>query len=288
VPGAREWMGGLMLRAPAPLKRLRDVPVVGNWIHRLSHSVLPSEGLVWAQVQAGPARGLWLELNPRTGQSYLRGEAEATVLNAVAERLQAGMTFYDLGANIGLFSLTVARIVGANGRVVSFEPDPLVARRLRRNVERNGFANVTVVEAGIWSSSGEVEFAAADASSPDRGVGRILHGAGGGGVSASGAGRAGVSGGTTIRCVALDDFTGPGAQGLAAPLPDAIKCDVEGAEVEALHGAERLLAMRRAWIVCEMHSRENDEAARELLGRFGYACETVDELHLLAVPGAKG
>ena len=100
---------------------------------------------VWARVEAGPAQGLWLELNPRTGQNYLRGGAELTVQKILAERLHPGMVFYDLGANIGLFTLLAARLVGDSGKVFSFEPDPENAARLRRNIQRNGFANVTVV-----------------------------------------------------------------------------------------------------------------------------------------------
>ena len=267
MPGAREWMGELMLRAPAPLRSLRDVPLLGNLSHRLSHRVVPSDGLVWAQVEAGPARGIWLEMNPRTGQGYLRGEVEAAVQKIVAERLRPGMTFYDLGANIGLFALLGARLVGPSGRVESFEPDSVVAGRLRRNVERNGFTNVRVVEAGIWSASGERSFVVADAGSPDRGVGKIVE-------------SVGRESGGTIRCVALDDFV------KSAPAPDAIKCDIEGAEVEAVRGAENLLRERRPWIVCEMHSAENDVAARSYLGELGYECRAIDEHHVLAAPAA--
>lgn len=268
MPGAREWMGELMLRAPGPLRSLRGVPVLGSLIHKISHRVVPSEQLVWAQVEAGPSRGLWLELNPRTGQNYLRGEAEAAVQGVLAERLKPGMVFYDLGANIGLFSLLGARLVEASGKVFSFEPDPQVAARLRRNVERNGFANVAIVEAGIWSSSGPRNFAVAAGDSPDRGVGRIADNG-----SAMGA--------ATIRCVALDEFV------QSAPAPGAIKCDIEGAEVEALRGAKSLLEQRRAWIVCETHSQENNAAVREHLRRFGYACKTIDAHHLLATPGGE-
>src|SRR5271155_4145975 len=167
-------MGELMLRAPAPLRSLRGVPLLGNLIHRLSHQFLPADEKVWAGIEAGPAQGIWIELDPRTGQNYLRGEAERAVQETIAERLRPGMVFYDLGANIGLFSLLAARVVGPNGKVFSFEPDAETAGRLRRHVARNGFENIEIVEAGVWSSSGQMNFAAADSSSPDRGVGRVI------------------------------------------------------------------------------------------------------------------
>ena len=260
----RKWMGELLLRSPAPLRSLRDVPVLGDFIHRLSHCVISPEEKVLAQIQAGPAQGLWLELNPRTGQSYLRGEAEIASQEILSDRLRPGMVFYDLGANIGLFSLLAAHIVGAGGKVVSFEPDPEVAARLRRNIARNGFTNVTVVESGVWSASGEVNFLPADATSPDRGTGRFVTG-----ERASAA---------PVHCIALDDFIHE------TSAPDAIKCDVEGAEVEVLCGAENMLRTARPWILCEMHSIANDRAARELLGRLGYSFQAVDDTHLLALP----
>jgi FkbM family methyltransferase len=262
---ARKWMGELLLHSPAPLRSLRDVPVLGEIIHRLSYRLLPADEKVWARIEAGPAKGIWMELNPRTSQSYVRGEAELAVQKVLAERIRPGIVFYDLGANIGLFSLLAARLVGAGGKVFSFEPDASVAARLRRNVARNGFENVTMVEAGVWSTSGDMNFIAADPASPDHGLGRFATGND-------------APAGSPAKCIALDDFIE------TAPAPDAIKCDVEGAEVEVFRGAEKLLGTHRPWIVCEIHSAANDQALRSHLGRFGYHLEAVDANHLFATP----
>ncbi len=212
------------------------MPVLGSFLHRLSHSILPSDQKVWAQVEAGPAKGIWLELNPRTGQNYRLGETEKICQAIVEEKLRPGDVFYDLGANLGFFSLLAARIAGPTGKVFSFEPDVQIAERLRRNAARNGLFNIAVVDVGVWSVSGTLNFVAADSSSPDRGVGRFQP------AEARAAG-------IPARCVSLDDFI----QG--APAPRAIKCDVEGAEVEVFRGAENLLSTYHPWILCELHSR---------------------------------
>jgi hypothetical protein len=136
---AREWLDELLLRSPASLRSLRDIPFMGNLIHRLSHRMVSQDHKVWARVESGAAQGLWLELKPRTGQSYARGEVETTVQSSLVERLRPGMIFYDLGANIGLFTLLGARLVGETGRVFSFEPDPVNSARLLRNIVRNQF-----------------------------------------------------------------------------------------------------------------------------------------------------
>lgn len=264
MAGPRKWMGELLLRSPAQLRSLRDVPVIGDIIHRLSHRVISNEEKVWAQIQEGPAAGLWLELNPRTGQSYLRGAAEVASQKILSDHLRPGMVFYDLGANIGLFSLLAARLVGDKGKVVSFEPDPEIAGRLRRNVSRNGFKNVSVVESGAWSASENVRFLRADFSSPDRGTGRFV--------------TSDTAETVSVHCVALDDFVRD------APAPDALKCDVEGAEIEVLRGAQNLLRTVRPWILCEIHSATNDRDARDMFDRLGYSCQVVDATHLLALP----
>jgi FkbM family methyltransferase len=263
MPAVRKWFSDLLLHAPAPVRSLRSLPLVGGLIHRVSHFLLPMNHKVWARVEAGPAQGLWFELNPRTGQNFVRGNAEVAVQAALSERLRPGMVFYDLGANIGLFTLMAARIIAERGKVFSFEPDPENAARLRRNIAHNQFQNVTVIEAGVWSSSGNLDFVRDGASSPDRGWGTFVP-------------KNNQRQGASIPCVSLDDFC------LTAPPPDAIKCDVEGAEIEALRGAANVLQSRHPWIVCEMHSPANNQAAREFLAALGYIFQTLDANHVLA------
>lgn len=266
IGGARKWVGSLLLRTPASVRSIRNVPVLGGLVHRLSHRVLSGEQRIWAQVDVGPAKGMWMELNPRTGQGYLRGDAESSVQEALSQQLRPGMVFYDLGANIGLFSLFGARAVGTAGRVFSFEPDEDTAVRLARNVERNGLQNVAIVRKGVWSKTGRGWFAPADKSSPDHGTGTFL-----GSVDDS-------VDRVSIECIALDDFV------REAPPPDAIKCDVEGAELEVLRGAQGTIRVHQPLILCEMHSQANDRACREMLRQFGYNLSAVDGNHVLAIP----
>jgi FkbM family methyltransferase len=260
----RDIIGKAVLRAPSWMRSIRKVPVLGRLVHELSHRILPTDKKVWAQIQAGPASGLWLQLNPRVADGFIRGGTESAMQKVISERLQPGMVFFDLGANIGLFTLLAARTVGESGKVFSFEPDQQNAARLRENIARNSFRNVTVVEGGVWSTTGELNFVPGPPTSPDRAWGKFVPGV---------QDRDGVA----TRCVSLDDFIRD------APVPDAIKCDVEGAEVEALRGGEKLLSKHHPWILCEMHSPENNRSVREFLGRLNYQIETIDETHLLAV-----
>jgi FkbM family methyltransferase len=263
--GVRALMSQALLRAPAPLRSLRNIPVLGQIFHALSHTLVKADDKIWVPVQSGPAQGLQLELNPRTGQSYAKGDTELVVQEFLASHLKPGDVFYDLGANIGLFTLIGARCVGPTGKVFSFEPDPEVSARLRRNVARNNFANVSIIESGVWSSTTALPFAASPATSPDRGFGTFV------GSSASGSD-------SFIPCVSIDDFA------RLHPAPTAIKCDVEFAEIEVLKGALVTFENCRPWILGEMHSPENDREARAILSQFGYRLENVDDVHLFASP----
>lgn len=264
MPGARQWLGSLVLRSPVQLGSLRKVPVLGSLLHRLSHRVLPSNEMVWGIIQSGPGEGLWLEVHPRTGAELLSGNLERASQEILTSHLRPGMVFYDLGANIGRFSLIAARAIGPKGRVFSFEPDPDLIERLHRNAERNKLTNIEVVPKGVWSTSKTLEFQQSGPGSPEGGTGTFVH-------SDSAVKR------IRIHCISLDDFV------RNAPPPQGIKCDVEGAEVEVLRGAEATLREHRPWILCELHAPENDRIIRQILNNFDYQCQAIDSNHILAV-----
>lgn len=259
----RDFLGHLLLRYPGMAQQLRRLPVLGRAFRWTGRWLIPPGTRVWTQVVRGPAAGLWLRLDPRTGAHFRGGSGELAVQQTLAEHLRPGMVFYDIGANIGFFALLGARLVGSSGAVFAFEPEPALLPRLRENIERNGFTQVTALGKAVAAVSGEIHFEPADPDrSPDFGLGRVRQNAGS----------------TTIRvpAVSLDDFV------LEHPWPDVVKCDVEGAEVEVLRGASRLLRARKTIFVIEVHSAEHERAARELLELHRYSVTQLDELHMVA------
>lgn len=72
--------------------------------------------------------------------------------------LREGDVVVDVGANIGAFSIVAAKEVGASGRVIAYEPDPAICRRLRENIELNGLTNVTVCNRAVGGKSGTAKF----------------------------------------------------------------------------------------------------------------------------------
>ena len=261
----KSFLGWTLLQAPR-LTVLRRVPLFGSLLHELSYRVVAPNQLLWFRVRAGLGKGLWLKLHPRTGKDYYEGEVEPVVQQALMQWLRQGMVFYDIGANIGFFTLIAASIVGNEGKVFSFEPEPELALRLIEHIDRNRFSNVSVVQAGLWSATGRAMFVPSDPlMSPDRGTGNLAPATSGGNA-------------VSVPCIALDDFVRD------SPPPDLIKCDVEGAEVEVFQGAARLLAEHRPVVVCEVHSDVNGRRLGDLFKGCGYELNLLDENHLLALP----
>jgi FkbM family methyltransferase len=83
-----------------------------------------------------------------------RRERDRIEVAAILERLPVGGTFFDVGANSGLFSLMAARKAGPSGRIVAIEPSPVMVERLRFNVCTNGFNNVEIIEAAAGAETG--------------------------------------------------------------------------------------------------------------------------------------
>jgi len=266
VSASEGRLAQMFLRYVSPLAELRRVPVLGAWARWAIARVLPRDVMTWVEVQRGPAKGLWLKLNPRTGHDYFQGVVEPGVQQTLADYLSAGMTVYDIGANIGFFSLLAARLVGNEGRVVAFEADPDAAARLREHAARNGFSWIAVEEKAVWSQTGEVRFVRSDpVTSPDLGLGH---------VEMDGGAKYSIG----VAAVSLDDYA------MHAPVPDFVKCDVEGAEAEVVRGAQRLLAGKRPVVLCELHSEENRRTLGAEFSRLGYDSRSCGANHILAIP----
>jgi FkbM family methyltransferase len=168
-------------------------------------------------------------------------ETEDDFWKAVMGSIVPGDTFADVGANIGVYSISAAR---RGALVTSFEPNPDIAALLRRNVDLNGVSeHVSVREVAVAARPGELHLLPVGA-----------HGC---------AGRIDELGEITVKAVQLTEHY------------DLLKIDVEGYELEVLRGADALLgdpAKRPRAIFLELHPLrlEADFAAslRTLLPRY--------------------
>ena len=79
-------------------------------------------------------------------------------LEILRTHITSDFSFVDVGANVGLYSLAVARWAGPSAKILAVEPHPVSARRLRTNVELNGF-NVEVAQTAVADYDGLLELA---------------------------------------------------------------------------------------------------------------------------------
>ena len=134
--------------------------------------------------------------------------------------LRPGMTVVDAGANVGYFSLLFARLVGPTGRVFALEPDPRNFNLLRRNIDRNGYRNITAVPVALSRENGRQKFSRSPHNFADHCLGDGL----------------GQREKIEVEVVRLDDlFSGPSKR------VDLLKLDIQGAEFAAIDGARELL-----------------------------------------------
>jgi FkbM family methyltransferase len=129
-----------------------------------------------------------------------------------------GAVVADVGANIGIYSQFLSRCIGPTGLVHSFEPSPDNFRRL--SAATRELPNIRRTQAAVGERSGECKLYVSDKLNVDHRA-----------YNADGESRRAVP----TEMVALDDYFKPGQR------VDLIKMDIQGYELHALRGAQRVL-----------------------------------------------
>ena len=202
--------------------------------------------------------GCRMYISPDAGLRYwfprraLRTD-QKLLMNAV-ETVKPGSVVWDVGANMGLFSFAAAGLAGPEGCVFALEPDDVMARLLRRSALLNSAAApVEVIPCAVSESVALARFNIARRS-------RTSNYLEGFGMSQAG----GVREVETVLTVSLDWL----AQQIS--LPDVLKIDVEGAELNVFRGASQVLRDKRPSLIFEMNGAHWAEISR-LLHCLGYA-----------------
>ena len=89
-------------------------------------------------------------------QLWVFGSWEKHFAELFSYLVRPGDRCVDAGANVGVHTIRLARLVGRGGEVIAFEPDPEVVQRTRRNVSLNNLANVRVIGAALSDEAGEM------------------------------------------------------------------------------------------------------------------------------------
>lgn len=221
---------------------------------RLPLSLIPSDTQI--PILQGPLRGKkWIAGSSNHG-CWL-GSYEYAKQRAFSAAIKRGHSVYDLGANVGFYSLLASVLVGPGGRVFSFEPVPRNIKFLRTHLEMNGVSNCSVWEVAVGRCEGTAGFDAG--TNPSTGHLTVKS-----------------SGTFTVRTVSLDSLV---SSGELSP-PNVIKCDIEGGEYDALTGAADILAKYAPTILLATHGAEVHQKCCGFLADLRYRLTSLDELSL--------
>jgi len=134
--------------------------------------------------------------------------------------VRPGMTVADVGANIGLLTLVMARAVGPEGRVIAFEPEAVPRTNLQKMKHLNGLSWVEVRDQAAGAKAGRLTFHVSEIighsslyALPEAEAARTVE----------------------VEVVRLDDVA-------PAKRLDVVKIDVEGAELDVLAGMNGVIA----------------------------------------------
>ena len=164
------------------------------------------------------------------------------------------MVVYDVGANAGFYTLLSSVLTGNSGKVFAFEPVPQNIFYIKKHLELNKISNTVVVEKAVSNKISKLRFDLS--SNPSMGH-----------FSANGE--------IEVETISLDEFIKQGN-----PLPDLIKMDIEGAEFDALNGAEEILKTKKPIIFLATHSDGVKKNCLELLKEMNYKIEIIGNMTL--------
>jgi FkbM family methyltransferase len=199
-------------------------------------------------------------------RDFNTGRFREPELDLVESLVRPGESAVDIGANHGMWTLALSRVVGEDGRVFSFEPVPFTFGVLKIVARRGGLANVTLINKGCSDrvatmrmtvplqrsgSSDDLQAHLAERRPADTGEAQSS---------------VEVSCEMTTLDAVLDE----------AEAVSLIKLDIEGAELLALRGAAATIARRRPAIVCEVDADflegfgQKPQDVVDFLGQWGY------------------
>jgi len=195
------------------------------WFYERLHAGLtPADRYAVVRLDKGFRMNLDLA-DPEQLKVYFYGHYhERYEADLVQRLLKEDDVFWDIGANVGYFTLVAAAALANRGQIVAFEPGKNAYARLVENVALNPYRNIQTFPVAVADGEGEA----------------VLHLAGDiADSSASLYPAAQAQAGQEVcRTVSLDHWLD--SQGLRPP--DLIKLDAEGAELAVLQGAQKLIA----------------------------------------------
>jgi len=210
-----------------------------------AHLPVPQEGRPLVRFPGGVR--LRLDLRESLQRDFYIGLYDQRELRLVAQYLQDGGDFVDVGAHVGMYAVRGAVELRGRGHVLAFEPNPNARAQLVENLALNGCNNAIVVPAAATAGAGRAELHVPASDDPS--------------FSSLEGGRFAEGESLAVDTVTLDDVVPE--HGLR---PAVVKIDVEGGELDVLRGAVRVIADARPVLLVEVSEGTGRDVERLLDG----------------------
>lgn len=201
-------------------------------------------------------------VSPDSQLKYLKPGAtsfDKNLLDAAAQLVQPGDNVWDIGANVGVFTVASAAM-SRTGQIVAVEADIWLANLIRATsrLPANAGFDIAVLPIAAFSTAGVATFSIAARGRASNHLSNVPGNSQTGGVRET----------VDVATLPLDMLLAHYAP------PDVVKIDVEGAEVEVLKGASRLLEKVRPVLYCEINE-DNQKECLDILKEFDYTARNL-------------
>jgi FkbM family methyltransferase len=221
-------------------------------------------GTAWARLDCGAQ--ILVPMKDYVGRAaFFVGDLDRKISQVIRRIVRPGDQVLDIGANLGVVTLLVSKLVGTSGVVHAFEPNPSIAGMLTQSVERNRLANVKIHQLALGSSDAT---ATLNFPTDNAGMGTLTQSALGSQVVVPVRTLDSIAANTTLDRVRL------------------LKIDVEGFELPVLLGAARVLALTEcvqveAWDRMSLRYGNRLQDTLDLLRASGFSIFRLNAAHTL-------
>lgn len=233
---------------------LRRFPLVTRLYKFLYQSLLPQKRVILVPVHQ---HKMYVDIGDMGGMTSILvsgGIYEKQTTWVFRSMVNKGMVCLDIGANIGYFTLIAARLVGEEGKVFAFEPEPHNFDLLVRNITLNGYDNVIPVQKAISNKNGRTKLFLNTFEGGGHTLARARHN------------DKFFEGIIEVEVQTLDSFFSDYNGKI-----DFIKVDVEGAELAVLEGMGNIIKKNKDLIIitefCPQHLSQFGSPPEEYLNR---------------------
>ena len=191
-------------------------------VNKLFHIISSLTGEIEYELEGLRFKSL-MYYTPKHHLLYYGKNHEPYLRKIFCSLIKKGDIVVDIGASLGLYTLLAAKLVGDDGFVYAFEPDPVRFLKLLENIDLNNFKNVKAFDIALSDKEEEIEIAY---HHPRDGFVKKV-----------------------VKAIPLDALK---------IKPNIVKIDVDGAEGKILKGMKETIIKYRPTIVCEVHPDEVD------------------------------